>query len=31
MTKYIEEHHFNFDRAFDETSTNENVFTFHNA
>ena len=25
MTKYIEEHHFTFDRSYDENSTNENV------
>ena len=25
LTKYIEEHAFNFDRAFDETSTNQQV------
>jgi len=25
LTKYIEEHHFNFDAAFDETVSNESV------
>jgi len=25
LTKYIEEHHFNFDMAFDEKATNEDV------
>jgi len=28
LTKYIEEHFFNFDYTFDETTTNENVRKF---
>jgi kinesin family protein 2/24 len=28
MTKYIEEHHFTFDRSFDGESTNENVINY---
>lgn len=26
LTKYVEEHHYNFDRVYDEVSTNENIY-----
>ena len=29
LTKYIEEHNFNFDRAFDENTTNQQVIHYN--